>query len=182
MRKVALNCPVCGHEVPVYEDERKPSGTCPQCGTRIELPVSAFAVLAARQSPATPQAAPVRRPQRTERPAPKREPVQVPKHPVPPPEEPAAPPAREAVPLPTGPIFIDAEAEEKEAELAETRPREAAMLDLFESGRPRGIMDAYFHRRRRHALRMPTWLLIWLGVLVAVAFVSIIMYVLWWTL
>jgi len=181
MRKVALNCPVCGHEIPVYEDERKPSGTCPQCGTRIELPVSAFAVLAARQPPATPQAAPVGRPQRTERPTPKPEPARAPKRPVPPPEKPAAPPAGEAVPLPTGPIFIDAEAEEREEDAAEP-PIPDAALDLFESARPRGIMGAYFHRRRRHALRMPTWLLIWLGVLVAVAFVSIIMYVLWWTL
>jgi hypothetical protein len=50
MQKVELNCPVCGQTVAVTAGEGGPSGTCPGCSTRIEVPPAPFAVLAARST------------------------------------------------------------------------------------------------------------------------------------
>jgi DNA-directed RNA polymerase subunit RPC12/RpoP len=65
VRKVTLACPQCGRKVPVYEDEVGQSGTCPACGSAIEVPADAFLELQEavppqprHPEPAQPEAAP----------------------------------------------------------------------------------------------------------------------------
>jgi hypothetical protein len=196
MQEVTLNCPVCRNRVSVFEDEQKPSGTCHKCGTHIELAVTTFAVLAARGTPPPAPAGASPRPSRPAAPPPAPPPAAssaappVAPQPAPPPaaspppspSRPAPPPvARSATPLPGGRITIASDEERDEELPARVEPLDASSLDLFETSNPRGIVGEYFRRRKERALPIPLWLLIWIGVLVALAFIAIAFYVVFWT-
>ncbi|NLW51336.1 MAG: hypothetical protein GXY85_10945 [Candidatus Brocadiaceae bacterium] len=179
MEQVELTCPVCGGSLSVYEDERKPSGTCRRCGTHVEVSVATFSVLSARQAPSPP--APPPQPVRP-RPAPR---TQAPPAEAPLPRDPQAetaaadaPPDSDptrAVPLPQGPFTVDSD-EDPAADAAPEPEAPNGSLDLFDNVGPRGLVGAYIEHRRKHALPVPLWLLVAIGMLSGLGLLAFVIY------
>ena len=174
MREIHLTCPVCSAGLTVWEGTEGPVGTCQACGTRIEVPTGAFAVLAVRpgQTPAPPADPPppaeapapevvegdlVRWDEQaaaTAAPAPQTAPPQV--EATPPPVAPAA-----EVPVPVTPPEVDRDDEDEPATVVfdiedeedrEVGARSSTNLDLFEpQGGARGSVVSQYFRRSPYA-------------------------------
>ena len=183
MRRISVSCPVCRSTIPIYEDERTPSGTCGRCSTHIELPPAAFEALYAREGaeaaadteiaiPRAPLISPPPEPPGPAAPA------------APEAEQPTSaletrqPPAGPAVPLPEGRIVIERDERSGQAK-RESEPVAGARLDLFESPKRGGIVGAYFHHRKRRATQVPTWLVVWLIALGTLLIGGIVAYLIW---
>ncbi len=193
MREIHLTCPVCSAELIVWEATEGPVGTCQACGTHIEVPVGAFAVLAARpgQTPAPPPSAEAPAPEVVEgdlvrwdeqadaapASAPQTTPPQV--EATPPPAAPAA-----EAPVPVAPPELVGDDEEEPAavvfEIEDEEDREAGArsstnLDLFEpQGGARGSVVSQYFRRSPYARKWMSARVLMLAVALIVLFAAVV--------
>ena len=195
MREIHVTCPVCSAELVVWEGAEGPVGTCQGCGTRVEVPLGAFAVLAARpdQTPAPPAQAPPSPP--AEAPTPQtvegdlvRWDEQAAAQP-PPPQETAPPPTHAPAaetPAQVAPAELERDDDEEEPAAVifdiedgtdrKADARSSTSLDLFEpQGGQRGSVVSQYFRRSPYARR-------WMRarvLLAAVAIVALLALVVW---
>ncbi len=199
MREIHLTCPVCSAELTVGEGTEGPVGTCQACGTRIDVPMGAFAVLAAR--PGQTPALPADPPPPAEAPAPEvvegdlvrwdeqaaAAPASAPQ--TAPPQVEAAPPpvapaAEVPVPVASPELVGDEEApaavvfEIEDDEDREVDARSSTNLDLFEpQGGARGSVVSQYFRRSSYARKwMRARVLLMGGALVVL--LAVVMYLL----